>query len=276
MSSYSQSDIYHSIFSDIYTVFCGMQDCPPSYSFGPAVRNCYLLHLCLEGEGVFYSGEERYPIKQGQGFLIHPGKLTFYQADSVNPWSYLWVGIGGHDAEKYLRLAGLSARNPIFSCTQIDTAKSYILDMMKHHALSAANEIYIQGILMQFLALLVEDAGCTVSPQQNTSSVYINQAISYIHKNYQNPLTVQEIADYLSLNRSYLTELFLKTVQLSPQQFLTRYRITKSEELLQSSSLSIQNIAYSCGYSSNFSFSKAFRKVNGLSPSEYRKQKRGG
>lgn len=98
--------------------------------------------------------------------------------------------------------------------------------MMKHHALSAANEIYIQGILMQFLALLVEDAGCTVSPQQNTSSVYINQAISYIHKNYQNPLTVQEIADYLSLNRSYLTELFLKTVQLSPQQFLTRYRIT--------------------------------------------------
>ena len=169
MSSYSQSDIYHSIFSDIYTVFCGMQDCPPSYSFGPAVRDCYLLHLCLEGEGVFYSGEERYPIKQGQGFLIHPGKLTFYQADSVNPWSYLWVGIGGHDAEKYLRLAGLSARNPIFSCTQIDTAKSYILDMMKHHALSAANEIYIQGILMQFLALLVEDAGCTVSPQQNTS-----------------------------------------------------------------------------------------------------------
>ena len=232
--------------------------------------------ICLEGEGVFYSGEERYPIKQGQGFLIHPGKLTFYQADSVNPWSYLWVGIGGHDAEKYLRLAGLSARNPIFSCTQIDTAKSYILDMMKHHALSAANEIYIQGILMQFLALLVEDAGCTVSPQQNTSSVYINQAISYIHKNYQNPLTVQEIADYLSLNRSYLTELFLKTVQLSPQQFLTRYRITKSEELLQSSSLSIQNIAYSCGYSSSFSFSKAFRKVNGLSPSEYRKQKRGG
>ena len=48
------------------------------------------------------------------------------------------------------------------------------------------------------------------------------------------------------------------------------------EELLQSSSLSIQNIAYSCGYSSSFSFSKAFRKVNGLSPSEYRKQKRGG
>ena len=119
---------------------------PPFLFLRAAVRNCYLLHLCLEGEGVFYSGEERYPIKQGQGFLIHPGKLTFYQADSVNPWSYLWVGIGGHDAEKYLRLAGLSARNPIFSCTQIDTAKSYILDMMKHHALSAANEIYIQGI----------------------------------------------------------------------------------------------------------------------------------
>ena len=68
--------------------------------------------------------------------------------------------------------------------------------MMKHHALSAANEIYIQGILMQFLALLVEDAGCTVSPQQNTSSVYINQ---------RSPTSIKiirithctEIADYL-------------------------------------------------------------------------------
>ena len=202
----------------------------------------------------FYSGEERYPIKQGQGFLIHPGKLTFYQADSVNPWSYLWVGIGGHDAEKYLRLAGLSVRHPIFSCTQIDTAKSYILDMMKHPRLKCLKRNLHSGTLMQFLALLVEDAGCTVSPQQNTSSVYINQAISYIHKNYQNPLTVQEIADYLSLNRSYLTELFLKTVQLSPQQFLTRYRITKSEELLQSSSLSIQNIAYPADIPAAFLF----------------------
>ena len=55
MSSYSQSDIYHSIFSDIYTVFCGMQDCPPSYSFGPAVRNCYLLHLCLEGNPISWT-----------------------------------------------------------------------------------------------------------------------------------------------------------------------------------------------------------------------------
>ena len=46
MSSYSQSDIYHSIFSDIYTVFCGMQDCPPSYSFGPAVRDCFRVNVC--------------------------------------------------------------------------------------------------------------------------------------------------------------------------------------------------------------------------------------
>lgn len=45
-------------------------------------------------------------------------------------------------------------------------------------------------------------------------------------------------------------------------------------EISQSSSLSIQNIACSCGYSNSFSFSKAFRKVNGLSPSEYRKQKK--
>ena len=90
----------------------------------------------------------------------------------MNPWSYLWVGIGGHDDRKLSAACrSFCQKSDFFACTQIDTAKSYILDMMKHHALSAANEIYIQGILMQFLALLVEDAGCTVS----SSAEYIQR-----------------------------------------------------------------------------------------------------
>ncbi|MFR7442909.1 MAG: helix-turn-helix domain-containing protein [Sellimonas intestinalis] len=66
----------------------------------------------------------------------------------------------------------------------------------------------------------------------------------------------------------------MKTVHLSPQQFLVKYRMTKACELLQNTSLPIEHIAYSCGYCSTFSFSKAFRKVNGISPSGYRQFKK--
>ena len=58
---------------------------------------------------------------------------------------------------------------------------------------------------------------------------------------------------------------------MSPQQYLSRYRIAKAEELLQLTSLPVESIAISCGYSDPIVFSKAFRQEKGVSPSAYRK-----
>ena len=266
------SEFNNTLFQEIYMLFCGMQDCPPLYSYGPAVRDSYIFHICTKGKGTFYSGASSYPIETGQGFLIRPDRLTFYQADEMDPWSYVWVAVGGTDLVRYFSQIGITPDHPVFTCPDPEQAKAYVLDMISHHKMSCQNEIYTQGVLLQFLALLIGESGYKTKSSKKIADVYVSQAISYIHKNYQNPITVQEIADFLSLNRSYLTELFLKTVHLSPQQFLVKYRMTKACELLDHTSLPIEHIAYSCGYSSTFSFSKAFRKVNGLSPSQYRQE----
>lgn len=268
------SEFNSNLFQEIYMLFCGMQDCPPLYSYGPAVRDSYIFHICTKGKGTFYSGENSYSIETGQGFLIRPDRLTFYQADETDPWSYVWVSVAGTDIARYFELIGITPDHPVFTCPDPEKAKSYVLNMIAHHKMSFQNEIYIQGVLLQFLALLIEGSGYKSKSSKKVADVYVSQAISYIYKNYQNPVSVQEIADFLSLNRSYLTELFLKTVHLSPQQFLVKYRMTKACELLENTSLPIEHIAYSCGYSSTFSFSKAFRKVNGTSPSRYRQDKK--
>ena len=59
---------------------------------------------------------------------------------------------------------------------------------------------------------------------------------------------------------------------MSPQQFLTTYRITKATELLQLTPLPIESIAISCGYQDPMVFAKAFRQIKKLSPSAYRKE----
>ena len=61
---------------------------------------------------------------------------------------------------------------------------------------------------------------------------------------------------------------------MSPQQFLSSYRITKAAELLLASSLSIESIALSTGYNDPFVFTKAFKQLKGMSPTAYRKEKR--
>ena len=85
-------------------------------------------------------------------------------------------------------------------------------------------------------------------------------------------VTVNEIADYLSINRSYLSTLFKKYLHLSPQEFLLRYRMIQAEELLINTDLTINQIAFSCGYANQLSFSKAFSNTHNLAPRDFRKQ----
>ena len=80
-----------------------------------------------------------------------------------------------------------------------------------------------------------------------------------------------DIANYVSLSRTYLTTLFQQTLHLSPQQFLMKFRITKASELLINSELAVHTIANSCGYNDPLAFFLSFKKITGLSPLNYRK-----
>ncbi len=271
---YSEIALSNNLFTDIYPLTYGKQQCEPLYSFGPAVREYYLLHYCVSGKGAFFANDCKYEIESGQGFLICPNDLTFYQADKEEPWLYIWIAIGGNAIEKYLNLMQLSKKNPIFYYSKPDMLLAYIDDMLLHQTLSYSNEIYAEGVLMKILSCLIAEANDSFGRSKQFHDVYVSKAISYIETHYQDPISVQDISDYLSLNRSYLTELFLKTVHLSPQQFLIKVRITKAEELLRHTELPIKTIAYSCGYSNEFSFSKAFKKVVKDSPGHFRKVER--
>ena len=68
--------------------------------------------------------------------------------------------------------------------------------------------------------------------------------------------------------------MFQENLHMSPQQFLLRFRVTKATELLSDTDLPVKNISYSCGYANQLAFSKAFKKITGLSPSAYRKENR--
>lgn len=72
-------------FHDIQMTVCGQADCPPGHSFGPHMRDFYLLHFVTRGCGTFIVKEKEYCLREGEFFFIEPGVLTFYQADKENP-----------------------------------------------------------------------------------------------------------------------------------------------------------------------------------------------
>lgn len=79
------------LFVDLYFCGGGRSSCFPGHGFGPDVRLNYLIHYVISGKGLFETDSRRYFLSKGQCFLIEPGVSTFYQVDSQEPWSYLWL-----------------------------------------------------------------------------------------------------------------------------------------------------------------------------------------
>ena len=255
---------------------CGLSRTEPLHSFGPAIKPHYLIHFILSGKGKFSMGGKEYPLEQGYGFLILPEELAFYQADEQEPWTYVWVGFSGVQAAEYIGNMGLSVKQPIFKSERSDELYQIVKDMMEHNTFGMSNDLRRNGQLGIFLSVIAESAAVTEKNEVDRANIYVKKAVAFIQSNYCNAIKVTDVADYVCINRSYLYTLFQKSMGMSPQQFLTTFRITKATELLQLTSLPIESIAFSCGYSDPMVFAKAFRQMKKMSPTAYRREMQKG
>ena len=258
---------------DLYLSTCGMQNCLGGHSFGPGKRDEYILHFICEGKGVFKCNGNTYSLSKGDVFLVKPDTKVFYKADDNVPWSYVWVGFQGVKAETYLLYAGYE--EDIVTGHYDDTTLifTYVQQMLLSKQLTHANELKREAALLQILAALMEIRRNNL-PKEDTYDypykIYVNQAVDYIQRNFKNNIRINDLAGYIGIDRSYLTNIFKNVMNVSPQEYLLKYRMEKAEMLLKNSDNKINTVAALVGYSDPLSFSKMFKKCKGVSPTEYR------
>lgn len=258
---------------DLFLCYCGMENCTPSYSYGPAIRPQYLIHYIIDGEGSYTVNNTTYKLKKNQGFLICPNILTYYESDKDNPWTYMWIGFNGVKAQTYLNYANLNEKNPIFEYLKDDSLKNYIFEMFKLKEMNHFTELKLEGLLYFFMSKLVEARKNTSNKKSyKNTELYLEKSIEFIENNYSHNIKINDIAKYIGINRSYLTNIFKKNINVSPQEFLVNYKIDKAYELLKNTDLSIKSIAESVGYSDPLTFSKIFKKISGDNPKSYREK----
>ena len=256
---------------DLYVYCCGLSQTESGHSFGPALKPHFMIHFVLSGKGSFTIGGKKYPLTEGYGFLIVPDELSYYVADSKDPWTYVWVGFGGRRAEDIVSQLGLSLQQPVFKSDKSKEIYNLVKDMTEHNTFSVEDSLRRNGNLSLFLSLIASGMSVTPKSDSGSDNDYVTRAQAYVRSNYCNPIKVTDIANYVCINRSYLYTLFEKNLGISPHQYLTSYRIAKAVELLQLTDLPIESIGVSCGYSDPLVFSKAFKLEKGMPPSVYRK-----
>lgn len=266
-------DFYREFFkrfdSNIYVRQCGKEYCEPSHAFGPAIRDHFLIHFIVDGKGKFYHNDKIYEVNPNQMFLICPDETTYYEADERSPWTYLWVGFNGSRAITYLKEIGLTIDNPVISVKNYEYVIQCLEDIIESSKLIRGGEVRMLGHLYLFLSLLIEESLRTDA--RTLQDDYIHKAIEFMEMNFVRNITIQDIAHHLNLNRSYFSKLFKSKLNKSPQQYLISLRINKACDLLiQNENLPINNISRSVGYPDQLVFSKTFKRLIGLVPSDFR------
>lgn len=257
---------------DLLVYQCGREECTPSHSFGPAIRDHFLIHYIIEGSGTFLVNGKLYKLHKNQGFIIFPDDITYYEADNHTPWIYKWVGFKGIKAEYYLQCAGLTKENPIFEYSNGKFLEECFDNMIKASKLKYASELKLQGLLSIFLSELIELSSIDSSSDYYYKDVYIKKCLNYIEMNYSKKLLISEIAALLGLNTKYFSLIFKESIGVTPQQYIISFRVNKACELMKNFKLSICDISRSVGYDDSLAFSKIFKKQKGMSPKKYREQ----
>jgi two-component system, response regulator YesN len=107
---------------------------------------------------------------------------------------------------------------------------------------------------------------------QNKYSDSIKSAVKYIDQNYQNDITLKEVAETVYLNIWYLSDLFKREVGVTFGEYVQNRRIEKAKELLHDQTLKLYEVAYRVGIKEQGYFSNLFKKATGVSPKKYREQ----
>lgn len=252
--------------------YCGREQCIPGHKFGPYVRENYVLHIVLRGKGSLRARDKTYQISAGQVFAIYPEEETVYQADEQDPWEYLWIGFHGFDAERIVHHIGFSRDSLVVSIVNMYTVSGGIEKIFSARQPTIADEMKRASYLYAVIALLLEGSQSRIDDrdQEYPDKVYVKMAVDIIMHSYAEKLKISEIASTIGISRGYLTSLFKREMNMSPQSFLMNFRMEKAAQLLKETNEPVRSVGISVGYTDSLSFSKTFKQKFHMSPSAYR------
>ena len=254
---------------DLIVYHYGMENCKPSHSYGPALRDHFLLHYIISGSGTFEFDGQSYTLHENQGFLICPDIITYYEASIKDPWIYTWIGFRGIKAETFLKNIKLDRNNPIFNCKG-DIVKKCFEKIRDSSNYKFGYELRLQGYLSILLSELTEQSGTSIAKGDGQKKSYIKKSIQFIETNYSRSISIESLANYIGLNKNYFSTIFSEILGIPPQEYLIKYRVNKACQLLINKDLTVGEISRSVGYGDPLVFSKTFKHIKGVSPKAYR------
>ena len=232
----------------------------------------YLFFLVDKGSGTLWYEDTPYTLTVGDCVFLDCHN-PYYHESSADLWSLRWVHFDGPSMrgiyEKYRERGGLARIHPEnlsdFSSLwtrlyEIAGSTDYIRDMRLSEA------------LFSLLTLLMEKSWHPALRRASSKRQNLLQVKEYLDTHYAESIVLDDLASRFYISKFYLSRIFKEQFGVSIGDYLLQVRITHAKQLLRFSRDSLDAIAAACGFGTLYYFSRMFKKVEGISPSTYRKE----
>ena len=245
----------------------GLEENSKLANWGRGRRIFLILHYVLSGKG-YFNGKE---VRVGQGFLIKPGELHEYHSSNDEPWSYFYMILSGENAaeicERYIGKTKDGIFDYDFRPKLMDVVTEAVRSTCDNSSHVYASSALALSYFWRIMSYHQENADDGINH-------YVRDAKNYMRLHFHHALTISEVAKALNISDRYLYNLFVKHLGTSPKQYLNGIKVARAEKYLLNTDASISEIAISVGVSDVLAFSRFFKNYTGMSPSEFRKNKK--
>lgn len=230
--------------------------------------NSYLFFIVEEGNGTLTYKAETFHMKKGTCAFIDCQEAYSHFSDN---WTISWIHFIGANLpeiyQKYRERNGKAVfhsknesayRKLIEEIFQIANSDDYIKDMA------------IYSKIIEVLHLIMSETVYDDVSGKN-QKYNIKEIKFYIDAHFTETLSLAHLSQQFFINKFYLTRLFKENYGLTINSYILEKRITKAKELLRFSDKEIETIASECGFKDPNYFSRTFKKIEGISPKEYKK-----
>lgn len=240
------------------------------------VRGCIKINVFVEGSfSVFSDGLLHQPI-YGDICFLPPMKMHYGQIKEPMHIDYYQIDIGRGalsmipDGDVLLgRLLDITSRNDSFLRPDAKNRERVLRLCQETEAAIQREECFLAyAKVVELLSLLYHLYLRPTGVASVSFSLRTAQAIRYIEKNFSEDVSVNRLSEELGISNSFLSRIFKKEIGMSVHEYLNRYRILKSVELLQTHS--VTETGYLCGFCDNSHFISVFKRLMGTTPMRYK------
>ena len=228
---------------------------------------------CAEGNGWCEIAGRRHEVTRNQLLVVPASTPHVYGAEKKTPWTIHWFHAVGSNVPIYLERLGVTAEKPVVPLGGDVQLFSLFEDVLEglEHGFTITHLIYAAHSLTHLMGLILRHKD-EFGYGETTVRERVGKSIEFMKGHLREPLKIATLAALVNLSRSHYTTLFKRVTGYAPLSYLNHLRMQRAVQLLNTTDLSIKRISDQLGFSDQFYFSRAFRKMHNHSPSEHRRR----